>query len=418
VATPASLTWARMFPETYRRVLGARGVAAPLAGVTIGRLSIAAQPLSTILLVKASTGSFAAAGLVEACYAIACAISLPIQGRVIDRIGQTRVIVVVTLVNAAGLGLLVPLALSDAPLVAMAAVATAAGLGTPPLGAAMRSLWTRLVPDPDLRQAAFALDAVAIDAAFIVGPTIAAGLIAFASPSASLLFCVALALIGSAVFAASEASREWRGAPAHQRGGSPLRSPGVLVLMGAALGVGTAVGATEIAITAFASEHGAAELGGTLVAIQAVGSVVGGLWFGARQWRMAAGDRLPAAALVFALCLAPLVAVPSLPAAFPLMALSGLALAPTISVIYLLLDSMAPTGTAVEATGWVLMAIVSGAALGNGAAGVAVTEANPHAGLAVALAGGLITVGSTWLGRESLRAEVGSLVPEGQSLPG
>ncbi len=391
-----------MFPETYRRVLGARGVAAPLTGVTIGRLSIAAQPLSTILLVHGSTGSFAAAGLVEACYAIACAISLPIQGRVIDRIGQTRVIVVVTLVNAAGLGLLVPLALSDAPLVAMAAVATVAGLGTPPLGAAMRSLWTRLVPDPDLRQAAFALDAVAIDAAFIVGPTIAAGLIALASPSASLLFCVALALIGSAVFAASEASRAWRGAPAHQRGGSPLRSPGVLVLMGAALGVGTAVGATEIAITAFASEHGAAELGGTLVAVQAVGSVVGGLWFGARTWQLPPGRRLPGAALVFALCLAPLAAVPSLAAAFPLMALSGLALAPTISVIYLLLDSMAPTGTAVEATGWVLTAIVSGAALGNAAAGVAVTEASPHAGLAVGFAGGLITVCATWLGRHHL----------------
>ena len=115
-----------------------------------------------------------------------------------------------------------------------------------------------------------------------------------------------------------------------------------------------------------------------------------------------AGERLPAAALVFALCLAPLVAVPSLAAAFPLMALSGLALAPIISVIYLLLDSLAPAGTAVEATGWVLMAIVSGAAIGNAAAGVAVTEVSPHAGLAVGLAGGLVTLGATWLGRRHL----------------
>jgi hypothetical protein len=96
------------------------------------------------------------------------------------------------------------------------------------------------------------------------------------------------------------------------------------------------------------------------------------------------------------------VAVPSLAGAFPLMALSGLALAPIISVIYLLLDSLAPPGTAVEATGWVLMAIVSGAALGNGLSGVAVTELSPHAGLAVAFAGGLVTLGSTWLGRHQL----------------
>jgi MFS family permease len=392
-----------MLPEAYKRVLGARGVAAPLAGTTIGRLAIAAQPLSTILLVKGSTGSFAAAGLVEACYSLAAAGSLPVQGRVIDRIGQTRVVVVVTLVNALAFAALIPLAAADAPLALMAVAGTVAGLATPPLGASMRSLWAGLVPDPDLRQAAFAIDAVAVDAAFILGPSIAAGVIAVASPSASLAVCVALTLIGSAVYAGSAASRGWRGSPAHERHSSPLRSRGVLVLMGAALGVGTAVGATEISITAFASEHGAAEVGGTLVAIQAAGSVLGGLWFGARRWRMPAGERLPAAALVFALGLAPLVAVPSLVAAFPLMALSGLALAPIISVVYMLLDSLAPSGTAVEATGWVLMAIVTGAALGNGLAGVAVSEASPHTGLLVGLAGGLITLGSTWLGRRHLR---------------
>jgi MFS family permease len=392
-----------MLPEAYKRVLGARGVAAPLAGTTIGRLSIAAQPLSTILLVKGSTGSFAAAGLVEACYSLAAAGSLPVQGRVIDRIGQTRVVVVVTLINALAFAALIPLAAADAPLVLMAGAGTVAGLATPPLGASMRSLWAGLVPDPELRQAAFAIDAVAVDAAFILGPSIAAGVIAVASPSASLAVCVALTLIGSAVYAGSAASRGWRGSPAHERHSSPLRSRGVLVLMGAALGVGTAVGATEISITAFASEHGAAEVGGTLVAIQAAGSVIGGLWFGSRRWRMAPGERLPAAALAFSLGLAPLVAVPSLVAAFPLMALSGLALAPIISVIYLLLDSLAPSGTAVEATGWVLMAIVTGAALGNGLAGVAVSEASPHTGLLVGLAGGLITLGSTWLGRRHLR---------------
>ena len=393
-----------MFPETYRRVLGARGVAAPLLGTTIGRLAIAAQPLATILLIKGSTGSFAAAGLVEACYSLAAAVSLPVQGRVIDRIGQTRVVIVVTLVNSLAFAALIPLANAGAPLIAMCIAGTLAGLATPPLGASMRSLWAGLVPDPALRQAAFAIDAVAVDAAFIVGPSVAAGVIAIASPSAALAVCVGLALLGSAVFAGSAASRSWRGSPAHERHSSPLRSRGVLVLMGAAFGVGTAVGATEIAITAFASEHGAAELGGTLVAVQAAGSVLGGLWFGARKWRRDAGDRLPAAGFVFALSLAPLVAVPSLVAAFPLMALSGLALAPTISVIYLLLDSVAPAGTDVEATGWVLMAIVTGAALGNAAAGVAVTEASPHAGLAVGLAGGFFTLAATWLGRRYLRA--------------
>jgi Major Facilitator Superfamily len=392
-----------MIPDAYKRVLGSRGVTAPLTGVTLSRVAIAAQPLSTILLVQESTGSFAAAGLVVACYSLAAAGSLPVQGRVIDRVGQTSVIAAVTVVNALGFAALIPLAAADAPVAAMAVAGTIAGLTTPPLGSAMRSLWRGLVPDPDLRQAAFALDAVAIDVAWILGPTMAAGVIAAASPSASLGTCVALSVLGSAVFAGSSASRAWRGSPADERQSGPLRSPGVLVLMGAALGVGIVVGAIEISITAYASDRGAAELGGTLIAIQAVGSVVGGLWFGARDWGGPVGNRLPAIALVFTLSLVPLVAVPSLVAAFPLMALSGIALAPTIAVIYLLLDSLAPRGTAVEATGWVLTAIIVGAALGNGAAGVAVSEADPHVGLAIGLAGGFVTLGASWLGRHSIR---------------
>lgn len=391
-----------MFPQAYRRVLGAPGVRQPLAGVVIGRLSIAAEPLSTVLLVHGSTGSFAAAGAVMAAYSIAAAISLPVQGRVMDRIGQTGVILMTTAITAAGFLSLIVLAHGGAPVAVLCVAAAFAGLGTVPTGTAMRTLWSDLVPESDLRQAAFALDAVAIDVAFIAGPLIAAAVIAIASPAASLSVCIALTLLGSTVFASSRASRTWRGAPAHHRRIGPLRSASVWVLMGAALGVGIAVGAAELAITAFASEHGAAELGGTLIAVQALASTAGGLWYGARSWGNPPGERLPAVAIVFTLSLAPLVAIPSLPVAFPLMALSGLALAPAISLIYLLLDSLAPVGTAAEATGWVLTAIVGGAAVGNALAGVAVTEASPHAGMAVALAGGLVTLGASWVGRRRL----------------
>jgi hypothetical protein len=402
-----------MLPDAYKRVLGAPGVRQPLIGVVTGRLSIAAEPLSTVLLVRGTTGSFAAAGAVMGAFSIAAAISLPVQGRIMDRIGQTRVISAATILSTAGFLALILLAHGGATVPVLCAAAAVAGLGTVPTGTAMRTLWSDLVPESELRQAAFALDAVAIDVAFIVGPLIAAAVIAFASPTASLSVCMFLTVLGYAVFATSSASRTWRGA--RDEGGriAPLRSVSIWVLMGAAFGVGVAVGATELAITAFASEHGAAELGGALIAIQAVASGAGGLWYGARNWHRSPGERLPAVGLVFALTLAPLVAVPSIAAAFPLMALSGLALAPAISLIYLLLDSVAPTGTAAEATGWILTAIVGGAAIGNAAAGGAVAEASPHAGLAIAFAGGLVTLGAAWLGRRRLLPG-DPLVPEAE----
>jgi Major Facilitator Superfamily len=392
-----------MFPQAYRRVLGAGGVKQPLAGVIIGRLSIAAEPLSTTLVIRETGGSFALAGAVLGAFSIAAAISLPMQGRIIDRIGQTRVIVTATAVNAAGFVALILLAHDRAGAAVLVAAGTLAGLGTLPTGATMRTLWSGLVPDAELRQAAFAIDAVALDVAWVGGPLIAAIVIALASPTASLSVCVGLTILGSAVFASSSASRRWRGAPAEHRQVGPLRSAGVWVLMGAAFGVGLAVGAAELAITAFASEHGLPELAGTLIAVQAVASIAGGLWYGARNWGSAPGERLPVVALVFGLCWAPLVAVPSIAAAFPLMALTGFALAPTISLIYLLLDTLAPIGTAAEATGWILTAIVGGAAVGNAAAGAAVTASTPHAGLAISLAGGLLTFAATWAGRGRLQ---------------
>ena len=126
--------------------------------------------------------------------------------------------------------------------------------------------------------------------------------------------------------------------------------------------------------------------------------------YGSRTWHGAAGRRLALLGALLTLTIIPLVVVPSLGVAFPLMLISGVALAPTTAVIYLMLDFLAPPGTAAEATGWVLMAVITGAATGNAAAGLAVGASGPHAGLAVAIAGASLTTVVAWLGRRGLSA--------------
>ncbi|MDQ2940447.1 MAG: MFS transporter, partial [Actinomycetota bacterium] len=88
-----------MLPDPYKRLLGVRAVRQPLIGSLIGRLPIAALSLATVLMIRHATGSFAVAGVVVAAFAIAGAISLPVQGRLIDRLGQTRVLVVGAILN-------------------------------------------------------------------------------------------------------------------------------------------------------------------------------------------------------------------------------------------------------------------------------------------------------------------------------
>jgi MFS family permease len=402
-----------MVPETYRRVLATEGVRLPLTGATIGRLPFAAGALATLLLVQGSTGSFADAGLVNAAYSIAVAIGLPLQGRIIDRVGQTWVFVAVTAISSAAMSLLVVLAQSGSSVAAMAAASAVAGATVPPIGTSIRTLISDLVRDPLLRQSAFALDAVMVEVAFIVGPVVTAVVVGLASPAAAVLVNVVLAVLGSTLFAASRASRAWRGVP-HDLGlVGPLRSTGVLVIMGTGLGVGIAVGAIELGMTAFAADHDARELAGVLISAQAAGSLLAGLTYGSRTWRGSPARRLSLFTAGMVLTMVPLLLVPSLAIAFPLMLLSGVALAPTVSVIYTLLDSIAPPGTATEATGWVLTAVVGGASIGTGVAGAAVNASGPHTGFAVALGGALVALTAALIGRRSLYAS-SELLPEAQ----
>jgi len=406
-----------VIPATYRRVLSIRAVRLPLTGATIGRLPFAAEAIATLLLVQGATGSFADAGLINACYSIGAAAGLPAQGRIVDRIGQTRVIATATAVNSLALIGLVLLAEGDAALGAMAAASIVAGVAIPPLGTSIRTLWADLVEDTELRQSAFVLDAVTVEVAFIVGPLLIAVIIAVASPAAAVLFNVAMSVVGSAIFASSRASRSWRGKP-HDLGiAGPLRSAGVLILMGVALGIGIAVGAVELGMTALAADDGLRQLGGALLAAQAAGSLIGGLAYGSRTWRGPGVRRLALLSAGLAATTVPLVAAPSLEAAFPLALISGVALAPTVSVMYSLLDFIAPPGTATEATGWMLTAFVAGASAGVGTAGAAVAASGAHAGLGVGLAGAVVTLVVSWTGQRILGATAGRPPAEAVARP-
>jgi predicted MFS family arabinose efflux permease len=408
---PVALIVQGVIPNAYKRVLSVRAVRMPLLGATIGRLPFAAGVLANLLLVQEATGSFAEAGLVNAFYAAGEAVGLPIQGRTVDRVGQTRVIAAATAVYTAAMVTLVLLAEGGASVAAMVAAAAIAGLAIPPLGTSLRTLWSELISDRAVRQSAFALDAVTVELAFILGPLLIALVIGIASPAAGVLTNVGLNVLGSALFAVSRASKEWRGAPADIGFAGALRSGGVLVLMSASLGIGIAVAAIELAMTALAIDHDARALAGALIAAQAAGSLIGGLAYGSRDWGPDAGRRLALLAVVLTLTIVPLLFASSLASAFPLMFLSGVALAPAVSVLYTLLDSVAPRGTATDATGWVLTAFVVGASAGTGVAGAAVAASGADAGIAIAVAGAILAAFVAWVGQGSLRRRGAPLTP-------
>jgi MFS transporter len=378
-----------VIPSTYRQLLAIPDVRMPLLGALIGRLPIAALSLATILLVKEETGSFATAGAVEAAFAISAGIALPVQGRLIDRFGQTPVLLAAGATAPFALIAFVLAAQSGTGTEGLLGLAAIGGATIPPLSPALRTLWADLVPEERLRQSAFALDAVMLEVAFIAGPLMVAVLTATADPGVAILACAGLELAGTALFLISSASRRWRPTPREGGFAGPLASPGILVLLGSGLALGYSLGAMEIGLTAFATEEADSAAAGVLIAVQALASLLGGLWYGSREWDSPPAARYPLLCLLVALGFAPLILAPSFVGALPLAAVSGFALAPATAVAYLLVDLLAPPGTRAEASTWLLTTLVGGIAAGTATTGAIVTGADANWGFVAAFAGAL-----------------------------
>ncbi len=257
----------------------------------------------------------------------------------------------------------------------------------------MRSVWAQVFErDADARITAYTFEGIVAEAFFIVGPVITTVLIAVRSTSMALIVAVALSVVGTVWFATAPLARSWRGSEVHERTRvGALGSPGMRTLMLAIVPTGISFGALEVAMPAFAVEHGEkAELAGILLSVMAVGSVLGGVWYGARQWSSPVVERFIVLHVVLALGTLPLLLATSIPVMAVMAAIAGLALAPSAAAAYLLIDHVAPPGTTTEATTWMMTSNVAGAAAGAALAGVIVEASNARWAIAPACAGPVI----------------------------
>jgi MFS family permease len=206
------------------------------------------------------------------------------QTRLIDRSRQTPLLVACGLLQPAALALLVLCATGRAPLPLLTVTALLAGLTTPPLTSCARVVWSELLDDELDRQAAFALDVVALEGIFLVGPVLVAGLVVLASPATAVLLGAVLAGVGTLAFAAAGPSRAWRGRARRRSLAGPLRAAGIRTVLLATLLFGIGDGMVQIAVTDYATRWRGPGMAGVLLAVMALGSLLGGACYGRRGW--------------------------------------------------------------------------------------------------------------------------------------
>ncbi|MFU8839532.1 MAG: MFS transporter [Nitriliruptoraceae bacterium] len=364
--------------RAYRDLLAHRDARWPLLTSMVARLTPGMMILALVLLLREAGYSYAAAGLVSAGHQLGVGVASPIQGRLVDRIGQVRILVPDAAGYLAGTVALALAATRGAVVPTLVAIAFATGALYPPVTAASRVLLSRLFPTGQLRETAFALSSISVELGFVLGPLLAVWVAEAANAGAAVVLAGVFAASGSVTYAATGAARSMPPRVGRRPSGGALRAPGVRVIVVAIGSAAVAFGVLDITIPAVAEFAGDRSDAGRLVATLASGSLLSGIVYGGRMWpgTLAVRLRFLAATLAAGMLLLPLT-VHDLPLFTVGLFVAGVFLAPTTIVAFQLLDDLAIRGTQTEAQAWLQTAVVVGVAAGASLSGWAVDARGP-----------------------------------------
>ncbi|MEV4789683.1 MFS transporter [Streptomyces tuirus] len=396
----------------YLEILRARHAARLLVGTLVGRLPNATAAIAIVLFVRAEGGTYSLAGALAAVYGVANAVGQPVLGRIVDLRGQPRVQLPAAVLSALAMALFAFSGIGSLPL-AYAAVA-GAGLFTPPLEGGLRALWPSVLRREDQVHTAYAMDAVAQEVMFTVGPLLVTLCVSLWSAQAALLVLNVIGVLGALSVVVSPPSRAWRSAPREAHWLGALRSAGLLALLAAFLFIGMALGSITVASVPYADAHGGDVVYGWLMAALGFGALVGGAVYGARQWAGEPARRLQVLVALLVVCYLPLMLMPDAVPMVALTALAGVFLAPAIACAFVLVDRHAPRGTVTEAFSWLVTTFTVGHSVGAGVAGPVVEAGGALWGFAVpGVAGGVSLLVLAATGRVVAAPGQGAVVVSG-----
>ncbi|MCB0896540.1 MAG: MFS transporter [Nocardioides sp.] len=376
---------------SYRRVLAHPGALRFSLTGLVARLPISMVGLGIVLLVSAATGRYGVAGAVSAAYMFANAGLAILQGRLLDRFGQGRVLAVASLGFGAAVSLLVVSVQADWPITTTYVLAAVAGASLPQVGSAVRARWSHVLDRPADVQTAYALEAVFDEAVFILGPILVTVLATAVHPVAGIAVAIVACVGGTLAFCAQRATEP----PAHPHTRAsgprpPMPWPTVAPLAVACAALGVLFGAAEVTTVAFADEQGHKALSGLLLALWALGSLSSGVITGAVRWRRGPSVRVRWGALAMACAMTPLYFVGSLPLMGATLFVAGFAIAPTMIAAMSLTEEVVPSGRLTEGMAIMQTGLVAGVAPGATLSGLVVDHAGASAAYLVSVAAGAV----------------------------
>jgi MFS family permease len=348
--------------------------------------------LAILLHIEHVHHSYGAAGLVLAAASVGQAIAGPLTSRLMGVIGM-RIVLSVTLVACAAS--ITIIALFAMPIVITMIVAFIAGLSTPPIQPAVRTIYPKMVNSTQLTPL-FSLDASAQELIWIAGPVVITFVAIQISTTIGLLLCSTIMVLGGIWFIVLPEVGRVRIPRSRRKFGVVLTRPTVLLATVVGFLLVGSCAAVEAGVVANFGESGPEA--GIVLAIWSLGSLAGGLSFGhlpIGPWALArrmlivfVGVALAAMFMNFWWLAITLI-------------IAGAGIAPALAVIFSIVSSSVKFSDTAEAYGWVGTGQLIGAAIGSAVAGFLI-DGNGAVGAfwiagAFALVGFIVpTLGRRW----------------------
>jgi MFS family permease len=375
----------------------------------IGRMPMAMFGLGTVLLIAAVTGSYGRAGIVAAVGSIGYAVCSPQAARLADRLGQRRVLVPLSAFFAACTLALICSAELHAPMWALLITGGLAGASMPSLGSMVRARWSALLGDSPLLHTAFSLESVADETIFVIGPAVVTLLATEVYPAAGVGVAMVACVTGTLLFAAQRRTEPpvAKAVPRHAGGGvaSAIPAPGLLTLAPVYFCLGAMFATIDLSTVDFAQEHGHKPLAGFILGAYALGSAVGGIYYGSRSWAAPAHRRFALALCLVTAGTATFWAMPGLVVLAAVIFCSGLCISPTFITGFSVIDQQAAAGRRTEGLAWLSSAISVGVAAGSAIAGQIIDAAGARWGYVFAACCGAVALAVCLAGLRRLRVE-------------
>lgn len=385
----------------YKAIFSVSGAKGFSSAAFVARLPVAMAPIGIVTMLSEGRGEYWLAGAVAATFTLANAVVAPQISRLVDRLGQSRLLIPTTALSVAAFALLLIASHQRWPSWTLFVAALCAA-AMPSMSAMVRARWTELFRDRPELNTAFAFESAADELVYIAGASLSVGLSVSLFAEAGVLASTLLLALGTAAFVMQRGTEPPR--RAHE---SESHSPAILLrpiqlLTSAMIFVGAIFATAEVSVVALTRQLGRADAASFIIGVYAAGSFIVGVVIGGLKFRAELHRQLLVAIAVLLITTLPLLLADTVTLLAFTIFLSGIAVSPTFITAYGLVERRVPAAVLTEGVTWVGTGIGIGMALGAFLSGWVVDTFGARNGFWVSVAAACIALLVVSVGQSTL----------------